>query len=109
MSEFTYSCNINKKEILGAIKNHEYYDTWGEVEYGNDKRAVDYNIYIDGTDEEGWDYIGAFYRLYADEDGVWHHDDCCELYEYTIDFKDKDWEAKLKEAAQKAYEALWEE
>ena len=44
MSNFKYRCDINKKKILKAIKNHESYDAWGDAEYGNDKQAVDYSI-----------------------------------------------------------------
>lgn len=106
MSNFTYNCEVNKKEILKAIKNHECYDSWGEVEYGDDKRGVDYNICIDNTTEET-EYCSAFYKICADKDGVWHHDDCCEYYQYEIDFEDKDWEKKLEETAKKAFEELW--
>ena len=51
MSEFTYRCDVNKDEIIETIINHEDYDTWGDVEYGNDEQAVDYNICIDNTTE----------------------------------------------------------
>ena len=107
-NNFTYDCSIDKETILNAIENHEYYDTWGEVEYGDDTRAVDYNIYIDGTEESGWDYIGAFYRLALGDDGCWHHDDCCEYYSYTIDFNVEDWEEKLKDATKTAFKELWQ-
>ena len=29
----TYQCYVNKKDILNCIKNHESYDTWGDVQY----------------------------------------------------------------------------
>ena len=106
MSEFTYGCDVNKDEIIEAIINHEDYDTWGDVEYGNDERAVDYNICIYNTTEETV-YCSAFYRLSVNKDGYWQHDNCQEWYEYEIDFSDEDWEKKLKEAAIKAYEVLW--
>lgn len=108
MSNFKYRCDVNKKKILKAIKNHESYDTWGAVEYGNDKQAVDYNICIDNSTEET-EYCSAFYRLSKNEDGCWQHDGCQEWYPYEINFSDDKWEEKLKEAAIKAYKALWEE
>lgn len=107
MSNFKYRCDINKKKILKAIKNHESYDAWGDVEYGNDKQAVDYNICIDNSTEET-EYCSAFYRLSKNEDGCWQHDGCQEWYPYEIDFSDDKWKEKLKEAAIKAYKALWE-
>ena len=106
MSKFTYECNVNKEKILDAIKSHESYDSWGEVQYTNGKKGVDYNICIDNTTEET-EYCSAFYKIYADEDDCWSHDDCCEYYIYDIDFNDKDWEKKLKEATKIAYKELW--
>lgn len=108
MSEFTYRCDVNKDEIIETIINHEDYDSWGDVEYGNDKQAVDYNICIDNSTEET-EYCSAFYRLSINENGYWQHDGCQEWYEYEIDFSDENWEVKLREAAIKAYKALWGE
>lgn len=108
MSEFEYECNVNKHEIMEAIKNHDCYDTWGDVEYGDDKQAVDYNICIDNSTEKT-EYLSAFYRLLKNEDGCWQHDGCQEWYPYEIDFSDDNWKEKLKEAAIRAYKALWEE
>ena len=107
MSEFQYDFNVNEKAIRKAIKNHECYDSWGEVQYGNDKQGVDYNICIDNTTEET-EYCSAFYKIYADENGIWHHDDCCTCYLYNIDFKDKDWKKKLEEVTKIAYAELWQ-
>lgn len=97
---------VNEKAIKKAIKEHYCYDTWGEIEYGNDKYAVDYNIFIDNTTEKTA-YCSAFYKIQSDENGVWHHDDCSECYVYNIDFKERDWKKKLKNAAKKAFEELW--
>lgn len=108
MNKFLYECHVNKEEILDAIKNHDCYDTWGDAEYGNDKRAVEYNICIDNSTEET-EYLSAFYRLYKNKDGYWQHDSCQEWYLYEIDFSDENWEEKLKEAAVKAYKELWKE
>lgn len=108
MSEFTYECHVNKDEIIKAITNHSDYDSWGEVEYGNNKQAVDYNICIDNSTKET-EYLSAFYRLVKNKDGYWQHDGCQEWYSYEIDFSDDKWEEKLKEAAIKAYEMLWKE
>ncbi len=108
MNNMKYDYNVDVRAIKKAIKNHYDYDSWGEVMYGNDKQVVDYNICIDNTTEET-EYCSAFYRMSLGEDGYWHHNDCCESYSYDIDFKDKDWKTKLKEAAQKAYKTLWEE
>ena len=108
MSEFTYECYVNKEKISDAIKNREDYDTWGDVEYGNDERAVDYNICIDNLTKET-EYCCAFYRLSKNKDGYWQHDGCQEWYSYEIDFSDDNWEEKLKEAAMKAYKTLWGE
>lgn len=102
----TYQCYVKKKDILKCIKNHESYDTWGDVQYGNNKKAVDYNICIDNSTETT-EYCSAFYRFYENEEGYWQHDGCQEWYPYKIDFSDKNWEEKLKEAAKKAYEELW--
>ena len=107
MSKFRYECHVNKAEILEAIKNHDCYDTWGDVEYGNDERAVDYNICIDNSTDKT-EYCSAFYRLIKDKDGYWQYDNCQEWYLYKIDFSDDNWEEKLKKAAMKAYKALWE-
>lgn len=107
MSKFRYECHVNKAEILEAIKNHDCYDTWGDVEYGNDERAVDYNICIDNSTDKT-EYCSAFYRLIKDKDGYWQYDNCQEWYLYEIDFSDDNWEEKLKKAAMKAYKALWE-
>lgn len=107
MSKFKYDFNVDVKAIKKAIKNHYDYDSWGEVMYGNDKQVVDYNICIDNTTEET-EYCSAFYRMSLGEDEYWHHDDCCTSYSYDIDFTDKQWKSKLKEAAIKAYEELWE-
>lgn len=107
----TYNCYIDEKvksEILNAINNHHSFESWGDVEYGNDKQAVDYNICIDNSTEET-EYCSAFYKLSVNENGYWGHDGCQEWYEYEIDFSDKNWEEKLKEAAIKAYKALWGE
>lgn len=107
----TYNCYIDEKdksEILNAINNHYSFESWGDVEYGNDKQAVDYNICIDNSTEET-EYCSAFYKLSVNENGYWGHDGCQEWYEYEIDFSDENWEEKLKEAAIKAYKALWGE
>jgi len=108
MSEFQHDFNVNKKAIMKAIKEHYSYDSWGEVMYGNDKQVVDYNIYIDNSTEKT-EYCSAFYRMSLGKDGYWHHDDCCTYYCYNIDFNDRHWRSKLKEAAIKAYEELWKE
>ena len=108
MSELTYECHVNKEEILEAIINHEDYDSWGDVEYGNNKQAVDYNICIDNSTEET-EYCSAFYRLSKNKRGYWQHDGCQEWYPYEIDFSDDNWEEKLKEAAMRAYKVLWKE
>lgn len=102
-----FECHVDKKEILKCIKNHESYDTWGDVEYGNNEKAVDYNICIDNSTETT-EYCSAFYRLYKNKEGYWQHDGCQDWYSYEIDFSDKNWKEKLKEAAEKAYEELWE-
>ena len=102
----TYQCYVKKKDILKCIKNHESYDTCGDVQYGNNKKAVDYNICIDNSTETT-EYCSAFYRFYENEEGYWQHDGCQEWYPYEIDFSDKNWEEKLKEAAKKAYKELW--
>lgn len=106
MSEFRYICEVNKDKIIAAIKNHADYDSWGEAEYGNEEKAVDYNICIDNSTEET-EYCSAFYRLSKNKDGYWEHDGCQEWYEYEIDFSDGNWEEKLRGAAIKAYEKLW--
>lgn len=106
MSKFKYDFNVDVKAIKRAIKNHYDFDSWGEVMYGNDEQVVDYNICIDNSTEETV-YCSAFYRMSLGEDGYWHHD-CCTDYSYNIDFNDKDWKTKLKEATIKAYEELWE-
>ena len=108
MSAMIYRCDINKEEILDAINRHECYDSWGEVQYGNDKTAVEYNVCIDNTTEE-MENCSAFYRIYADEEGYWENDDCNTWSRYHIDFTDKDWELKLEEAAKKAYKELFDE
>lgn len=108
MSKFIYISNVRKDKILKAIQNHECYDSWGEVQYGNDERAVEYNICIDNTTEKTI-YCSAFYGLLKNKEGCWQHDDDQEWYEYEIDFADNDWEAKLKEAAKKAYKELCED
>lgn len=101
-----YYCEVNKDKIIEAIINHEDYDTWGEVEYGDDERGVDYNICIDNSTEKT-EYCSAFYRIYKNEEGLWQHDGCQEWYAHEIDFNDEDWETKLREAAEKAFEKLW--
>lgn len=106
MSKFKYRCDVKKKKLLNIIKDREDYDSWGEVEYGNAQQAVDYNICIDNSTEET-EYCSAFYRLSKNEDGYWQHDGCQEWYPYEIDFSDDNWKEKLKEAAKKAYEELW--
>lgn len=106
MSKLVYKFNVDENAIREALKNHDSYDSWGEVEYSNDKRGVDYNICIDNSTEETG-FCCAFYKIYADKDGVWHHDDCCEYYCYDIDFDDKDWKKKLEEVAKIAYKELW--
>lgn len=107
MNKFEYICDINQKEILKAIKYHECYDSWGEVQYGNDKRAVEYNICIDNTTKET-EYCSAFYKIELGKDGFWHHDDCSEYYSYNIDFNDKNWKENLKRAAKQAFKELWD-
>lgn len=106
MKNFEYICNINTEEILSAIKNHDSYDSWGEVQYVNNKKGVEYNICIDNTTEET-EYCSAFYKISADKDGVWHNDDCLECYLYNIDFNDNEWEKKLEIAAKQAFKELW--
>lgn len=106
MSKFTYECNVNKKQVLKAVRNHDCYESWGDAEYGNDEQAVDYNLCIDNSTESTED-LSAFYRLSKNKDGYWEHDECQEWYSYKIDFSDNNWKKKLKEAAKKAYEALW--
>ena len=68
-----FECHVDKKEILKCIKNHESYDTWGDVEYGNNEKAVDYNICIDNSTETT-EYCSAFYRLYKNKEGYRQHD-----------------------------------
>lgn len=101
-----YYANVNKEKILHAVKNHNCYDSWGEVQYGDDKRAVEYNICIDNTTEKT-EYLSAFYRILKDENGNWQHDGCQEWFTYNIDFSDKDWKKKLKEASKQAFAKLW--
>lgn len=108
MNNYIYKCNVNKDKILEAIKNHNEYESWGEVEYGNNQQAVDYNICIDNSTETT-EYLSAFYRLSKNKDGYWYHDGCQEWYAYEIDFSDDNWKEKLKEAAIKAYKILWPE
>lgn len=108
MGTFGYKCHVNKNRIQKAIKNHDCYDSWGEAEYGNNRQSVEYNICIDNTTEKT-EYLSAFYRIFKGENGSWQHDSCQEWYSYEIDFSDDNWEEKLKEAAMKAYKALWEE
>jgi hypothetical protein len=103
-----YDYNVDVRAIKRAIKNHDCYDSWGEVMYGNDEQVVDYNICIDNSTEET-EWCSAFYRMCVDDDGYFCHDDCCTYYEYNIDFNDKNWKKKLKEAAIQAYHELWEE
>lgn len=105
MDNFTYECHINKEEMLKDIEDLVCVDSWGEVEYGDGEKAVDYNICIDNSTNET-EYCSAFYKLYKNSEGYWIHD-CSEWYSYEIDFNDKDWEEKLKEAAKKAYNELW--
>lgn len=107
MSGFTYECNVNKEEILDAVKNREDYDTWGDVMYGNEQQAVDYNICIDNSTKET-EYCSAFYRMFVNEEGCWQHDSCQEWYPYEIDFSDENWKERLREVTVKAYEVLWE-
>ena len=57
-----FECHVDKKEILKCIKNHESYDTWGDVEYGNNEKVVDYNICIDNSTETT-EYCSAFAKL----------------------------------------------
>ena len=64
MSKFIYKCNVKKDKILKAIQKHECYDSWGEVQYGNDERAVEYNICIDNTATEETIYCSAFYGVF---------------------------------------------
>lgn len=108
MGKFNFKCHVNKHEILEAIKNHDCYDSWGDVMYGNSRKAVEYNICVDNSTNKT-EYLSAFYRLSKDKDGVWQHDNCQEWYAYEINFTDNRWKEKLKEAAVKAYKALWEE
>lgn len=77
----------------------------GDVTYGNENYAVDYNLCIDNSTSETV-FCSAFYRL-VNEESVWHHDDCSRYYPYEIDFLDENWREKLKEAAKAAYKALW--
>lgn len=109
MSKFIYKCNVKKDKILKAIQKHECYDSWGEVQYGNDERAVEYNICIDNTATKETIYCSAFYGVLKNKEGYWKHDDAQEWYEYEIDFADSNWEANLKEAAKKAYKELCED
>lgn len=106
MNNFTYKCDVNKAEILAAIKRHDCYDSWGDVEYGNSEKAVEYNICIDNSTSQT-KYLSAFYRIEKGKDGCWQHDDCQEWYLYEINFSDAKWQEKLKEAAIKAYNKLW--
>ena len=108
MSKMKYDFNVDVRAIKKAIKNHYDYDSFGEVMYGNDKQVVEYNICIDNSTEKT-EYYSAFYRMYLGENGCWYHDDCCNYYSYDIDFNDKHWKKKLKEAAIKAYKELWKE
>lgn len=103
---FSYECDVDKNGILDAINNHNCYDTWGEVVYGNGRQAVDYNICIDNTTDET-ENLSAFYKLFKNDKGYWQHDECTQWYSYKIDFSDKDWKNKLKEAAKRAYKELF--
>lgn len=106
MNHFTYKCDINKTEILSAIERHDCYDSWGDAEYGNSEKAVEYNVCIDNSTNQT-EYLSAFYRIAKGKDGCWQHDDCQEWYSYEINFSDAKWQEKLKEAAIKAYNKLW--
>ena len=105
MGKFT--CSINKKKILEAVKNHDCYDSWGEVMYMSGRQGVEYNICIDNSTKETA-CLSAFYRLSKGKDG-WQNDGCQEWYTYEIDFSDKDWKEKLKDAAKQAFKYLWKE
>lgn len=104
-----YDCYIDDKkfvEIKRAIENHEDFDEWGLIEYGDDSRAVEYNLCIDNSTEET-EHLSAFYKLIKNENGYWQHDGCDSFYSYNIDFNDNRWKHKLKEAAEKAFESLF--
>jgi cation transport regulator ChaC len=103
MGKFT--CSINKKKILEAVKNHDCYDSWGEVMYMSGRQGVEYNICIDNSTEET-KCLSAFYRLSKGKDG-WQNDGSLEWYAYEIDFSDNNWKEKLKDAAKQAFEYLW--
>ena len=104
MNEF--SLNFDSTEVIEAMSNHECIDIWGACEYGNNKRAVDYNLRIDNTTDETKNY-SAFYKFIAGVSGIFHHDNFQERYKYEIDFNDKEWKTKLKQAAEKAYEEIF--
>ena len=106
MKKLKYKCYVDKDKIQKAVANHKSYDSWGEVEYGDNKRAVEYNICFDNSTDKT-EYLSAFYRIFKGKDGKWYLDSCQEWYSYEIDFSDNDWKGKLKEAAMKAYKALW--
>ena len=60
-----YNCYINNKkigEIKRAIEDHEDFDEWGLIEYGDYSRAVEYNLCIDNSTEET-EHLSAFYKL----------------------------------------------
>lgn len=98
------------KEYTDSLNGNDYncYDSWGDVVYGDENRAVDYNMYIDNTTDETI-VACAFYRLIKGEDGLWTHDDCSTYFSYNIDFTNDNWEQELKEASKLAFKALYSE
>lgn len=106
MNNFDYYFNVDEKVILETIINNWDYDGWGEVEYSNDEKGVDYNIYIDNSTNETI-FGSAFYKIFKNKNNRWQHD-TSQYYPYEINFKDPNWKVNLKNESKKAYKTLWE-
>lgn len=102
--DLKFNCYIDDKiikEFNEQLKDNGEYDKWEVADYGNDELAVDYNMCIYGYQDS------AFYILVKNKDtGFWEHD-CNNFYRYNIDFNNPNWKIKLKKAAIKAYEHLF--
>lgn len=93
-----------RKEIMETLKRKESLDEWGDVQFGNDKVAVDYNLCIDNSTEESID-CSAFYLMRIGSDGFWYTD-TSNFVPYQIDFANQNWEEDLRLNAELAFLTL---
>lgn len=101
--ELSFDCRITDE--YATYDNH---DEWGcAYAWINDISGVEYNFCIECCSESEIVNSSAIYRMsYNEEEGIMETDYNSYIH-YEIDFRDREWKRKLKEAMYNAFESFF--